>query len=136
MSIDTTMLAATIGGSVAVLGSVLTAAVAVVTLRINKRSKDQELIIDALEFLGGGTQKRAAGIALAEHFGDNSQFRRLLLPVLQAQTIYLKGKLAEPPTPDEDRRLEQHNFERLTAVIESWTSRQRVYAEDAVRRIP
>lgn len=114
---DPTVAAAVIGGSVALFGSVLAVASAVVTLTVNKRAKYQELAIDALEFLGGGTQKRAIGIALAEHLGRDPHLRKMLLPVLQAQRIYLQKKLGEPEGTD-DVGLEEYNLERLKAVID------------------
>src|SRR5579862_9416859 len=69
-------------GVLAFVGTVLTIVVGLVTFKLNSRAKEQELLLGALDFLGGGTQKRAVGIAVSEYYADRVGMKELIIKVL------------------------------------------------------
>lgn len=119
----------------ALFGTVLTVVVGFVTVITTKNAKEQELLVKSLEFLGGGTQKRAVGIALAEWYGRNWRQREMISNILRAQRLYLAKSLSksEPGENDEDSKdfsksktskeykdLEQLNLRRIDEILSNW----------------
>jgi hypothetical protein len=108
-----------LGLALALFGTVLTFVVGVVTVVSGSRAKEQELLIKSLEFLSGGTQRRAGGIALAEEYRKVGRHREKIDNVLRAQLLYLKTKGFHAMADAEEGSLEEFNYRRLEKLVGS-----------------
>ena len=109
------------GSSAAIIASVIVAlsssAVAIILAMsgfVERRSdRKRETMLNALEHLTGGSQKRSVGIALIEGLWfDGHPFDRAILPALVNQAVYL---LLE--TRSGGRRHQIHNWFRIMNLI-------------------
>jgi hypothetical protein len=79
-------------GVMGVLGAAIVAVCGVaMTNIITRRTKERELLISALQFLTGGTQRRSVGIAMLRKYAlENKGLRELVLTVFAAQILHLR----------------------------------------------
>ena len=112
------------GGSIdpwlALFGTVLTVVVGLVTFLVSRKAKQQELLLGALDFLCGGTQKRAVGIAVAEYYANEIGMRPLIVQVLIAQQIHLRS--GGHDQPDSDSKVEQKNYQEIARILRTWNA--------------
>ena len=104
----------------ALFGTILTVVVAAVTIILNKSQKQQEILLKSLEFLVGGTQKRAVGIALAKELGRDTKSRQVILPVLQTQYRYISTKAVSKEMEPKERAVEDLNLENIRKILIEW----------------
>jgi hypothetical protein len=106
----------------AIFGAILAAIIAFIgglaAAYITKRSKDQELFLNALNFLTGGTQKRSVGIAIITDYAERRGMRSVATLIFNAQRKHLEDKRhhIDPPT----RLIEKFNYDQMTEIIEYW----------------
>src|SRR5579864_5037595 len=83
--------AAIIGAVIAALSSSAVAIVLAISGLVERRNdRKREMMMNALEHLTGGAQKRSVGVALIEGLWyDGHPFHRALLPALVNQAVYL-----------------------------------------------
>jgi len=79
-----------------------------VAARATYLQKADELFFKALDFLGGGSQKRNLGIAAIELYWSNKRHRPVSVSLLIGSALYL---LAE--SKQEDAAHELHNLDRI-----------------------
>jgi hypothetical protein len=78
-----------------------------------KVTTKQDLLLNALGYLTGGTQKRSIGIAIIEGMWDSSKkFRSSLVPALTNQAVYLLLESGQG-----EARHEFHNWIRIMKLI-------------------
>src|SRR5947209_4803503 len=102
--------------AVPVVVGLIAAAVAITVALYNawegRRRQREDFILSALTFLGGGTQKRSAGIAIVQGFHEKVRgFHPALVPHLVNQMLYLQTTQQENETAA--REHEQDNIRRL-----------------------
>jgi hypothetical protein len=104
---------------IAFMGTVLTITVGTVTYFLNKRTKEQELLIGALEFLGGGTQKRSVGIAVGRYFAEKIGMKDLMEHVFSSQMVHLKKGGHDRDETSNDI-LERQNYRDIEEILKKW----------------
>ncbi len=98
----------------AALGGWVLAGILAITAYLERRdAQKHEVLLQALEYLTGGSQKRSVGVALIEGLWEKGHpFYRVLLPALINQSVYL---LLE--TESRDGRHQFHNWLRIMDLI-------------------
>jgi hypothetical protein len=106
--------AAIIAAEIAALSSSAVAIVLAVSGFVERRNdRKRETMLNALEHLTGGSQKRSVGIALIEGLWyDRRPFDRAILPALVNQALYLLFE-----TRSGGRRHQIHNWIRIMNLI-------------------
>jgi hypothetical protein len=94
-----------------------------VAARAVYQQKADELFFKALDFLGGGSQKRNLGIAAIEMYWSNKRHRPVSISLLIGSAIYLLLQSGQ-----EDAAHELHNLDRIMTHLlrqesRSFTSR-------------
>jgi hypothetical protein len=79
-----------------------------VVARATYQQKSDELFFKALDFLGGGSQKRNLGIAAIELYWSNKRHRPVSVSLLIGSAIYLLSE-----SKQEDASHELHNLDRI-----------------------
>jgi hypothetical protein len=79
---------------------------------IELRQKDNELLFIAMEYLGGGSQKRNLGISAIELYWNTDQHRDLCISLLIGSAIYL---LRESHQGDSEHEL--YNLSRIMTFL-------------------
>ncbi len=79
-----------------------------VVARAMYQQKSDELFFKALDFLGGGSQKRNLGIAAIELYWSNKRHRPISVSLLIGSAIYLLSE-----SKQEDASHELHNLDRI-----------------------
>ncbi|MEQ1764260.1 MAG: hypothetical protein ABL984_14105 [Pyrinomonadaceae bacterium] len=79
-----------------------------VVARATYRQKSDELFFKALDFLGGGSQKRNLGIAAIELYWSNRRHRPVSVSLLIGSALYLLSE-----SKQDDASHELHNLERI-----------------------
>jgi hypothetical protein len=79
-----------------------------VAARATYQQKSDELFFKALDFLGGGSQKRNLGIAAIELYWSNKRHRDVSVSLLVGSALYLLYE-----SKQEDAAHELHNLDRL-----------------------
>ena len=79
-----------------------------VAARATYQQKADELFFKALDFLGGGSQKRNLGIAAIELYWSNKRHRAVSVSLLVGSALYLLYE-----SKQEDAAHELHNLDRL-----------------------
>lgn len=99
---------------IAAVGGWLVAGILAVTAYLERRGEQRhKVLLQALEYLTGGSQKRSVGIALIEGLWEKDfPYLRSLLPALINQAVYL---LLE--TESREGRHQFHNWLRIMDLI-------------------
>lgn len=118
----------------AVVGALCTAFFALIgVLAANyftKRSKDQELFLNALNFLTGGTQKRSVGIAIITYYAERRGMRSVATLIFNAQRKHLEDE--EHHTESPKRSIEKYNYDQMGKIIHDWENHK---APSGMRRL-
>jgi len=97
----------------AIFGWVIAGILAVTSYLERRTEQEYKVLLQALEYLTGGSQKRSVGIALIEGLWEkNYPYHRSLLPALINQSVYL---LLE--TEKRDARHQMYNWLRIMDLI-------------------
>jgi hypothetical protein len=105
------IIGAVIGGSFGVLGNLITAAIA---RRTAQRKRADELFSTALNFLGGGTQRRNLGIAaITLYWRLFPEHKQLCVEMLIGSAIYLLNE-----SKQEDKSHELFNLHRIMDLLQ------------------
>jgi len=91
-----------------IIGALLGFLGGLATARAAYQQKGDELFFKALDFLGGGSQKRNLGIATIEMYWSNKRHRPVSVSLLIGSAIYLLLESGQ-----EDAAHEVHNLERI-----------------------
>jgi hypothetical protein len=91
-----------------IIGALIGFVGGLVAARAAYQQKADELFFKALDFLGGGSQKRNLGIAAIELYWSNKRHRPVSVSLLIGSALYL---LAE--SKQEDAAHELHNLDRI-----------------------
>jgi len=99
---------------VSAAGGWLLAIFLAVTSYLERRSqRRQDLLLSALGYLTGGSQKRSIGLAIIEGlWSSHNRFRKSLIPALTNQAVYLLLESSQG-----DARHEFHNWLRIMRLI-------------------
>jgi hypothetical protein len=84
-----------------------------VVARSAYQQKSEELFFKALDFLGGGSQKRNLGVAAIELYWTNKRHRPVSVSLLIGSALYL---LLE--SKQQDAAHELHNLERIMKILQ------------------
>jgi hypothetical protein len=79
-----------------------------VAARATFQQKSDELFFKALDFLGGGSQKRNLGIAAIELYWSNKRHRPVSVSLLIGSALYLLSE-----SKQDDASHELHNLDRI-----------------------
>jgi hypothetical protein len=90
-----------------------------VVARATYQQKSDELFFKALDFLGGGSQKRNLGIAAIELYWSNKRHRPVSVSLLIGSAIYLLLQSGQ-----EDAGHELHNLDRIMTRLLRTDSRR------------
>ena len=106
-----------------VLGALIGFIGGLVVARATYQQKSDELFFKALDFLGGGAQKRNLGIAAIELYWSNKRHRPVSVSLLIGSALYLLLQSGQ-----EDAAHELHNLDRIMTHLlrkesRSFTSR-------------
>lgn len=97
----------------AIGGWLLAAILAITAYRERQTEQKYRILLQALDYLTGGSQKRSIGIALVEGLWERkSQYLRSLLPALINQAVYLLLS-----TKNGSGRHQFHNWLRIMELI-------------------
>ncbi len=83
-----------------------------VAARASYQQKSDELFFKALDFLGGGAQKRNLGISAIELYWKNSRHRPLCVSLLAGSAVYLLLESGQ-----DDAAHEIHNLHRIMTLL-------------------
>ncbi len=86
--------------------------------RATYQQKSDELFFKALDFLGGGSQKRNLGIAAIELYWSNKRHRPISVSLLIGSAIYLLLESGQ-----ENAAHELHNLDRIMTRLSQKESR-------------
>lgn len=100
----------------------------IVAARATYLQKADELFFKALDFLGGGSQKRNLGIAAIELYWSNKRHRPVSVSLLIGSALYL---LVE--SKQEDAAHELHNLDRIMTQLLRKESRDAAPGKQYVR---
>ena len=104
-------------GWAAIVGAAVGASVAIVqailSYRERKETRREQVLVSALSYLDGGSQRRSIGLSLIEGmFARGEAEYAVVLPALTNQAVYLLLHAASA-----DKRHEMHNWLRIMKLI-------------------
>jgi len=99
-------------GLAAVFGALIGAGISLIVARWASAQKEDELFYRALDFLGGGSQKRTLGISAIDLYWYSGRHRSVCISLLVGSALYL---LAE--SDQRQSALERYNLERIVEVL-------------------
>ena len=88
-------------GVAAVIGAIIGLIGGFVVAGLNYRQKADELFFKALDYLGGGSQKRNLGISAIELYWDKRRHRDICISLLSGSAIYLLRASKQGNAPHE-----------------------------------
>ena len=100
------------GAFVALAGLVFATIVQISSDRRQRMQKTDELFLKALDFLGGGSQKRNLGISAIELYWADTRHKALVISLLIGSVIYLLSE-----SEQKDAAHEQYNLRRMMRLI-------------------
>lgn len=108
----------------AVIGAVIGSLSALVTYKAEKRKRADTLFSSALEYLGGGSQRRNLGIAAVSlYWQEFPEYKQLCAEMLLGAAIYLLSE-----SKQEDAPHEVYNLYRIMALLKAnkpdWENRK------------
>lgn len=99
-------------GVATLLGALAGGLVGFITAKMQFQQKSDELLLIALEHLGGGSQERNVGISAIELYWNNSRHKDVCLSLLIGSAIYLLRD-----SKQDDKDIELYNLERIMTFI-------------------
>ena len=96
------------GPTATIVGALVGFIGGLVAARVAQQQKADELFFKALDFLGGGSQKRNLGIAAIELYWSNKRHRAISVSLLVGSALYLLLQ-----SEQEDATHELHNLDRI-----------------------
>ncbi len=100
------------GALIALAGVALTSFVRYRSERQQRMQKTDELFLKALDFLGGGSQKRNLGLSAIELYWADTRHKDLVISLLIGSAIYLMSE-----SEQKDKAHEQYNLYRMMRLI-------------------
>lgn len=83
-----------------------------------ERTRIEEYLVQSFQYFEGGQQKRSIGISAVEGFSNQvSGLRRVFVPLLANQVIYILTKIPEHPQAEELDSHEKDNVERMIDLL-------------------
>jgi len=99
-------------GVAAIIGALAGGFGGFITAKLQFRQKSDELLLIALEYLGGGSQKRNVGISALELYWNNTRHKEVCLSLLIGSAIYLLRD-----SKQDDKGIELYNLQRIMTFI-------------------
>lgn len=122
---ETAIVAAAITGAGAIVAAAIAATGVAITNIVTRRLKERELLISALQFLTGGTQKRSIGIALIGKYADEDPgLQEAASTIFVAQMLHLEDQ--GRAGPDSDRQIESFNYRTMRRAVDRWATAKRL----------
>jgi hypothetical protein len=128
MAYEAAVVAAAITGAGAIIAAGIAFTGVTITNIVAKRLKERELLISALQFLEGGTQKRSIGIALFKKYAEEDpDLREAISTIFLAQMLHLEDR--GHAGAESDRKIEKFNYRAMRWSIDHWAEDKRLPPE-------